>query len=171
MQKIITTIVLVLLVAVAVYFAFVVNKVNARMDELNSADSLHVANIDRFDRELHDLDLQFIGRGKHIQQFQTALANMDEKLTTTRRQFRAKVDSLGLIVNENQINTEAALTSLKTALDETSERLTRLQRETNRSITDLQTALSRLNREYTDLEARVKTLENPPVEDSKKKKR
>ncbi|MDO9548099.1 MAG: hypothetical protein Q7J65_03940 [Candidatus Marinimicrobia bacterium] len=169
MKELIKTIVLVLLVAVAVYYAFVVNKVNDRMDQLNAADSVHVVNIDRFDHTVHDLDLQFKGRGKHIQQFQRDLTALDEKLDNTARKFDVKVDSLGLLIRELRMNTETELANLKRNQEDTADRLSQFQRNTNRSLTDIQTAVSRLNRELSDLEKRVKTLETPPATETKKK--
>jgi len=168
MKELIKTIVIALLVVVAIYYAFVVSKVNDRMDQLNAADSVHVVNIERFDHNVHDLELQFIGRGKHIQQFQRDLAALDEKLDETARKFDVKIDSLGLLIRELKMNTEAELANLKRDQDDTANRLSQFQRQTNRSLTDIQTAASRLNREFNDLQKRVKTLENPP-EDSKKK--
>jgi chromosome segregation ATPase len=169
MKELIKTIVLVLLIVVAIYFAFVVTKVNDRMDNLNVADSVHVVNIDGFDHNLHDLDLRFIGRGKHIQQFQRDLKALDQELDITARKFDVKIDSVGLLISELRMNTEAELANLKRDHEETAKRLSQFQRKTNRTRTDLQTALSRLNREKNDLEKRVKTLETPP-EDPKKKK-
>lgn len=168
MKELIKTIVLTLLVVVAVYYAFVVNKVNDRMDQLNAADSVHVVNIDRFDHNVHDLELQFIGRGKHIQQFQRDLVALDEKLDETARKFDVKVDSLGLLIRELRMNTEAELANLKRDQEDTAKRLSQFQRTTNRSLTDIQTAASRLNRELSNLEKRIKILETPP-EDTKKK--
>jgi len=169
MKELIKTIVLVLLVAVAIYFTFVVNKVNDRMDQLNTADSVHVVNIERFDHNVHDLELQFIGRGKHIQQFQKDLSAMDEKLDDTARRFDVKIDSLGLLIRELRMNTEAELANLKRDQEDTANRLSQFQRTANRSLTDIQTAASRLTRELSDLEKRVKTLETPPTTEAKKK--
>lgn len=168
MKELIKTIVLVLLVVVAVYFTFVVNKVNDRMDQLNIADSLHVLNIERFDHTVHDLELRFQGRGKHIQQFQARQDEFDNRLDATVRRFDVKVDSLGLLIRELRTNTEAEMALLKRDLDGVTERLSQFQRQTNRTLTDLQTAASRINRELSDLEKRVKVLETPPEETKKR---
>ncbi|HDP67189.1 MAG TPA: hypothetical protein ENN20_01665 [Candidatus Marinimicrobia bacterium] len=168
MKELIKTIVLVLLVVVAVYFTFVVNKVNDRMDQLNIADSLHVLNIERFDHTVHDLELRFQGRGKHIQQFQARQDDFDNRLDATVRRFDVKVDSLGLLIRELRTNTEAEMALLKRDLDGVTERLSQFQRQTNRTLTDLQTAASRINRELSDLEKRVKVLETPPKETKKR---
>jgi len=167
MKEIIRTIVLVALIVVAVYFALVVNKLNLRMDYLNAQDSTHVVRITKFDHNLNDLELQFIGRGKHIQQFQRDLSLIRQDLEQNARRFDVKVDSLGLLIRELQSNTDNQLAILKRDQDETSERLTQFQRQTNRTLTDIQTALSRVNREKDELEKRVKTLETPPQEKKK----
>jgi len=164
MKEIIRTVVLVALIVVAVYFAFVVNKVNLRMDYLNAQDSTHVVRITQFDHNLDDLELQFIGRGKHIQQFQRDLIIIRQDLENTVKRFDFKVDSLGLLIRELQSNTENQIAILRRDQDETSERLTQFQRLTNRTLTDIQTALSRVNREKDELEKRVKVLETPPEE-------
>ena len=167
MKEIIRTIVLVALIVVAMYFALVVNKLNLRMDYLNAQDSTHVVRITKFDHNLNDLELQFIGRGKHIQQFQRDLSLIRQDLEQNARRFDVKVDSLGLLIRELQSNTDNQLAILKRDQDETSERLTQFQRQTNRTLTDIQTALSRVNREKDELEKRVKTLETPPQEKKK----
>ncbi len=169
MKEVIKTIVIVLLVAVAVYFAFIIGKVNARMDVLNTQDSVIVEVNNDFDHNLHDLELQFIGRGKHIQQFQGDLKDMYRKLDETAIMFAAKIDSVLLVFSEFKMNTETELENLKSEQEQASDRLSKLQRQTNRTLTDLQTALSRMNREIGDLEKRVKAVE--PVEKEKKSRR
>jgi len=169
MKEVIKTIVIVLLVVVAVYFAFIVGKVNARMDVLNTKDSVIVEVNNEFDHNLHDLELQFIGRGKHIHQFQRALKDMDRKLDETAIMFAAKMDSVLLVFSEFQMNTETALDNLGNDQEQTLDKLSELKRKHNRRLTDLQTALSRMNREIGDLDKRIKAVE--PVEKEKKSRR
>ncbi|RKY56639.1 MAG: hypothetical protein DRP89_01020 [Candidatus Neomarinimicrobiota bacterium] len=169
MKEVIKTIVIVLLVAVAVYFAFIIGKVNARMDVLNTQDSVIVEVNNEFDHNLHDLELQFIGRGKHIQQFQRALKDMDRKLDETAIMFAAKIDSVLLVFSEFQMNTETELGNLKSEQDQISDRLSELKRKYNRRLTDLETALPSINRKIGALEKRVKAVE--PEEKEKKSRR
>lgn len=168
MKELLRTIVLVLLVGVAIYYAFEASQVNNRMDALNAQDSIHVVNIKEFDHNLHDLELQFIGRGKHIQEFQHELKMLNLRLDKTEQLFASKIDSVSLLISELRMNIEAELTRLGSQQEQTANRLSQLQRQTNRTILDLQTAASRLNRELGDLEKRVKKLETPPEEKKKK---
>jgi len=169
MKEVIRTVVIVLLIVVAFYYAFIVDKVNNRMDFLNIQDSIHVEANDKFYRNLHDLELQFVGRGKHIKAFQDSLEALNGRLELTAALFNEKLDSLALIFSEFRMNTETALEILKTDNEDVSARLSKFQRQTNRSITDLQTYLSRLNRELGELDTRVKAVE--PVDEKEKKSR
>ena len=161
MKEIIKTVVIILLVAVAVYFALVVGKVTTRMDVLNTQDSLHVIANEDFDHGLYNLNLKFIGRGKHIQQFQRDLKELDFKLDMTSAMFQAKLDSLGLLVSEFRIATETALDNLKNNLESTDEKLRKVRRTTDRLNTDLQNGLMTLRREIGELDKKVKALETP----------
>lgn len=169
MKELIKTIVIIILVAVSAYLVYEMNKVNRTLATLNTQDSVRVVTIEQFDHGLNDLELQFIGRGKHIQQFQTDLQALNNKLDQTTKLFDAKLDSVSLSINELRANSEAQLAILKSDQDAIADRLTKLQRTTNQSVMDLQTALSKINRDFIDLEKRVKTLENPPEKETKKR--
>jgi uncharacterized protein YukE len=67
------------------------------------------------------------------------------------------------------MNTESELANLKRDQDDASKRFSQFQRQTNRTVTDLQIALSRLSREKDNLEKRLKTLESPPKGSKKKR--
>ena len=166
MKEIIKTIVIALLVVVAIYFSFLVGKLNERMDFLNRQDSLHTVKSEDFERQLHDLELKFIGRGKHIQRFQRALKELDLKLVETEGRLITKIDSVGLLLDEFKITTENELQATKANLDAIDERLTRFQRQMTSTTTDLQTAAIRLRKQLKELDDRLKAIE----EKDKKKK-
>ncbi|GEM_PF-440696 len=170
MKEAIKTIAIVLLVFVAVYYALVVDRVNKRMDQLNSQDSLSVVTNEDFNHQLNDLRLQFIGRGKHIQEFQKSVTDLNDKLDITKAVFSAKIDSLGLIIGEFRMNTETEFASVKNDIEDLSGQLASYKRQTQRTLTDLQTNISRMSREATDLDKRIKTLETAAVEPEKKRK-
>jgi chromosome segregation ATPase len=171
MRETIKTIVIVLLVVVAIYYAFVVSKVNARVDFLNAQDSIHVQLNNQFARDLEDLNLQFIGRGHHIQDFQRELKSLDLKLDLAIENFDTKIDSVGFVISEFQMNTETEFNRIRTDIDGISERLSDFQRLTNRTLTDLQASVARLNRELNSLEGRVKAIEEAAKETEEKGKR
>lgn len=171
MREAIKTIVIILLVVVAIYYAFVVSKVNERLDFLNAQDSIHVQLNDQFTSELKDLELQFIGRGHHIQDFQRELKRLDLDLALATEDFNDKIDSVGFVIGELRMNTETELERIRSDIGGISERLSDFQRLTNRTLTDLQTSAARLNRELNSLEERVKAIEEASKEEEEKGRR
>lgn len=169
MKELFKTIMIILLVVVSGYLIYEMNKMERTLSTLDVKDSVRIVSIEEFDHGLNDLELQFIGRGKHIQQFQVELQQMNNKLDQNARIFDTKLDSIGLTINELRSMTESQLASLKTDQESLGDRITKLQRNTNQSIMDLQTALLKINRDFSDMEKRVKTLETPPVDATKKK--
>ncbi len=174
MKETIKIIVIVLLVVVSVYFALQFEKVNKRMDTLNTQDSTQFIRVDEFDHTVNDLNLKFIGRGHHIQEFQRALQDMDNRLVQTKRDFNSKIDSLGYIISEFRMNTENEIAEIHRKLETSSDRITELQRKTNRKITDINSTLSRVNRNISKLDEKVKDIEknkmDKPAEDEEEKK-
>jgi len=159
MKEIIKTIVIVILVIVAIYFSFLVGKLNNRMDYLNRQDSLITSQYDDFSFRLKDLELQFIGRGKHIQQFQRDLKDLELMLYEKEAKLISRIDSVGLLLSDFKIETNNQLQNLKNSIDAVDERLASFQRQMTRSTTDLQTATIRLKRNLKDLDERLKTVE------------
>lgn len=163
MKELIKTIVIILLIIAVGYFFYQNDKLVKQVIRLSEADSVHAVTINEFDHNLYDLELQFKGRGKHIQQFQAALAQMNARLDSIDQVFATKIEQTNTSIAELKMDMESQFNNVKTSMDEQSERLTKFQRETNRTLTDIQTAISRMGREFSDLEKRVKTLETPPT--------
>jgi len=163
MKELIKTIALVLVVAAVVYYFFEIEKVNSQMDILNARDSTHIVTINDFDHDLSDLNLEFIGRGKHIQQFQQALKDMNARLDSSNMSLDDKIEETNTKIAELKMDFDTRLNELKNGQDELADRLNKFQRETQRTLTDLQSAITRIGRELSDLDKRVKTLETPPA--------
>ena len=163
MKELIKTIVLVLLAVATVYLFVKIESTNKKMSDLTSADSLHLITINDFDHNLNDLSLEFIGRGKHIQQFQAALAQLDDKLDSVNQALGVQIENTNTVIAELKMDLDSRLATMKSDHDNLNERLGKFRRETNRTLTDIQSAISRMGREFGDLEKRVKTLETPPA--------
>ncbi|HPC35283.1 MAG TPA: hypothetical protein P5268_03365 [Candidatus Marinimicrobia bacterium] len=163
MKELIKTIALVLVVVAVVYFFFEFEKVNTRLDVLNARDSTYSVTINDFDHNLNDLNLEFIGRGKHIQQFQKSLKSMNSRLDSVNMALSDKIEETNTSIAELKIDVDSRFNGMKSSQDEISERLNKFQRETQRTLTDLQTAVTRMSREMSDLDKRIKILETPPA--------
>ena len=90
--------VLVVLIGVAGYFQYIATNMIVRMDELNKNDSDHVdVVLNEFREDLRKLNLQFIGRGKHLQKAQ-------QDIIANTKYIEYVTDSLGNAIQEVQYN-------------------------------------------------------------------
>ena len=90
--------VLVVLIGVAGYFQYIATNMIVRMDELNKNDSEHVDVVhNEFREDLRKLNLQFIGRGKHLQKAQ-------RDIIANTKYIEYVTDSLGNAIQEVQYN-------------------------------------------------------------------
>ena len=90
--------VLVVLIGVAGYFQYMATNMIARMDLLNKNDSEHVDVVhNEFREDLRILNLQFIGRGKHLQKAQ-------QDIIANTKYIEYVTDSLGNAIQEVQYN-------------------------------------------------------------------
>ena len=90
--------VLVVLIGVAGYFQYIATNMIVRMDELNKNDSEHVDVVhNEFREDLRILNLQFIGRGKHLQKAQ-------QDIIANTKYIDYVTDSLGNAIQEVQYN-------------------------------------------------------------------
>ena len=90
--------VLVVLIGVAGYFQYIATNMIVRMDELNRNDSEHVDVVhNEFREDLRKLNLQFIGRGKHLQKAQ-------RDIIANTKYIEYVTDSLGNAIQEVQYN-------------------------------------------------------------------
>ena len=90
--------VLVVLIGVAGYFQYIATNMILRMDELNKNDSEHVDVVhNEFREDLRKLNLQFIGRGKHLQKAQ-------QDIIANTKYIEYVTDSLGNAIQEVQYN-------------------------------------------------------------------
>jgi len=90
--------VLVILIGVAGYFQYIATNMILRMDELNKNDSEHVDVVhNEFREDLRKLNLQFIGRGKHLQKAQ-------QDIIANTKYIEYVTDSLGNAIQEVQYN-------------------------------------------------------------------
>jgi len=90
--------VLIVLIGVAGYFQYMATNMIARMDELNKNDLEHVDVVhNEFREDLRKLNLQFIGRGKHLQKAQ-------QDIIANTKYIEYVTDSLGNAIQVVQYN-------------------------------------------------------------------
>ena len=144
---------LVLLVGVAGYFQYMATDMITRMDELNKNDAEHVDVVhNEFRKDLRKLNLQFIGRGKHLQKAQQdIIANtkyieyVTDSLGNAIQVVQYNLDELDRKVAKRFANLEDDIQDLTDSFNRERRRSKNERGEIKQSITAMQSDIKALN--------------------------
>ena len=145
--------VLVVLIGVAGYFQYKATNMIARMDKLNKNDSEHVDVVhNEFRGDLRKLNLQFIGRGKHLQKAQQdIIANtiyieyVTDSLGNAIQEVQYNLDELDRTVAKQFANVEDDIQDLTDSFNRERRRSKSERAEIKQTITVMQSELKVLN--------------------------
>ena len=145
--------VLVVLIGVAGYFQYKATNMIARMDKLNKNDSEHVDVVhNEFREDLRKLNLQFIGRGKHLQKAQQdIIANtiyieyVTDSLGNAIQEVQYNLDELDRTVAKQFANVEDDIQDLTDSFNRERRRSKGERAEIKQTITVMQSELKVLN--------------------------
>jgi gas vesicle protein len=145
--------VLVVLIGVAGYFQYMATNMIARMDELNKKDAAHVDVVhNEFREDLRKLNLQFIGRGKHLQKAQQdIIANtkyieyVTDSLGNAIQEVQYNLDELDRMVAKQFANVEDDIQDLTESFNRERRRSKSERAEIKQTITAMQSEIKALN--------------------------
>jgi len=145
--------VLVVLIGVAGYFQYKATNMIARMDKLNKNDSEHVNVVhNEFREDLRKLNLQFIGRGKHLQKAQQdIIANtiyieyVTDSLGNAIQEVQYNLDELDRSVAKQFANVEDDIQDLTDSFNRERRRSKSERAEIKQTITVMQSEIKALN--------------------------
>jgi len=145
--------VLLVLIGVAGYFQYMATNMIARMDELNKNDSEHVDVVhNEFREDLRKLNLQFIGRGKHLQKAQQdIIANtkyieyVTDSLGNAIQVVQYNLDELDRTVSKQFANVEDDIQDLTDSFNRERRRSKSDRTEIKQTITVMQSEIKVLN--------------------------
>jgi gas vesicle protein len=145
--------VLLVLIGVAGYFQYMATNMIVRMDELNKNDSEHVDVVhNEFREDLRKLNLQFIGRGKHLQKAQQdIIANtkyieyVTDSLGNAIQVVQYNLDELDRTVSKQFANVEDDIQDLTDSFNRERRRSKSERTEIKQTITVMQSEIKVLN--------------------------
>ena len=151
--------VLVVLIGVAGYFQYMATNMIARMDELNKNDVEHVDVVhNEFREDLRKLNLQFIGRGKHLQKAQQdIIANtkyieyVTDSLGNAIQEVQYNLDELDRTVSKQFSNVEDDIQDLTDSFNRERRRSKSERAEIKQTITAMQSEIKALNDKVFDV--------------------
>jgi len=149
-KLIILLMILLLVGGVYVYYTYTI--VMDRMDEMEKQQYTHIDEVNKeFRDNLKRLDLQFIGRGKHLQQAQQDIVantnlvnNVNAELTTKIEDVAYNLDEAVRTVNNSIAGLDRDLGDLRADVDSERRRNTRRLTDIEQQLTNLKSGVEEL---------------------------
>jgi len=163
-DKIIFGLLAVLIVAGG-YFQYMSSNMIKRMDELNKNDAEHVDVVqNEFRKDLKTLDLQFIGRGKHVQKAQQDIIANTNLINATADSLADMISEVQYNLDELDRNVSKRFSDVETDIADLEDDFTRNRRKTSQTLSEIQQAITLLQTETNEIKDKI-------AEKDKKKKK
>ena len=163
-DKIIFGLLAVLIVAGG-YFQYMSSNMIKRMDELNKNDAEHVDVVqNEFRKDLKTLDLQFIGRGKHVQKAQQDIIANTNFINATADSLVDMISEVQYNLDELDRNVSKRFSDVETDIADLEDDFNRNRRKTSQTLSEIQQAITLLQTETNEIKDKISE------KDKKKKK-
>lgn len=144
MQKIINILVMVLFGITLYYTIYVDYKRSRTMKELTTNDVELQGHKNMIDEEYRRLSLKFEGRGKHMQRMQANIKNLGSRLMVVTDSLGNKIEETNYLLSQVEELLREDIRRVEGDVRALSDEMTTYKRRTNRSILDLQDAITTL---------------------------
>ena len=163
-DKIIFGLLAVLIVAGG-YFQYMSSNMIKRMDELNKNDAEHVDVVqNEFRKDLKTLDLQFIGRGKHVQKAQQDIIANTNLINATADSLADMISEVQYNLDELDRNVSKRFSDVETDIADLEDDFNRNRQKTSQTLSEIQQAITLLQTETNEIKDKISE------KDKKKKK-
>ena len=136
-----------------------------RMDEMEKLQTKHVDKVNgEFREDLKTLNLQFIGRGKHLRKAQKDIVGNTKLINHVTDSLGRNIETVALDLENFQRETEQSFTNAAKGRDDIESSLSSFKRQQRRFTGDLDQRLTTVETDVADLNERVppKTAEKKP---------
>ena len=152
-------------ISAAVYFKSTTDKMFVRMDEMEQLQNKHVDRVNKeFREDLKTLNLQFIGRGKHLRKAQKDIVDNTKLINHVTDSLGRNIETVALDLENFQRDTEQSFAKAAKERDDIESSLSSFKRQQRRFTGDLDQRLTTIETDVADLNERVppKTAEKKP---------
>ena len=154
-DKIIFGLLAVLIVAGG-YFQYMSSNMIKRMDELNKNDAEHVDVVqNEFRKDLKTLDLQFIGRGKHVQKAQQDIIANTNLINATADSLADMISEVQYNLDELDRNVSKRFSDVETDIADLEDDFNRNRRKTSQTLSEIQQAITLLQIEVNEIKDKI----------------
>ena len=148
-------------IAAAVYFKTTTDKMFSRLDEMEQLQIKHVDQVNQeFRNDLKTLNLQFIGRGKHLRQAQKDIVSNNNFIIHITDSLGRNIETIELDLDNFERDTDKNFSSANEAREEITNDFGSFRRQQRRFIGDLDQRVTTIETDVKDLNDRV-----PPKEE------
>lgn len=155
MQKIINILVAVLLGVTLYYTIYVDYKRSRTMKELTTSGIELQGHKNMIDEEYRRLSLKFEGRGRHMQRMQVNIKDLGSRLIVITDSLGNKIEETNYLLSQVEELLREDIRRVEGDVRALSDEMTTYKRRTNRSILDMQDALSTLEDDLKALQEKV----------------
>ena len=164
-DKIIFGLLAVLIVAGG-YFQYMSSNMIKRMDELNKNDAAHVDVVqNEFRKDLKTLDLQFIGRGKHVQKAQNDIIANTNLINATADSLADMIYIVQYNLDELDRDVSKRFSDVETDIADLEDDFNSNRRKTSQKISEIQQTITLLQTNINEIKEKISE------KDKKKKKK
>ncbi len=147
------------------YFQYISGEMIKRMDELNKNDTEHVDVVqNEFRNDLKTLNLQFIGRGKHVRKAQQDIIANTNLINTTADSLADMISEVQFNLDELDRNVSKRFSDVETDISDLEDDLNSNRRRTSQTLSEIQQAITLLQTDLNEVKEKV-------FEKDKKKKK
>ena len=147
------------------YFQYMSSNMIKRMDQLNKNDAEHVDVVqNEFRIDLKTLDLQFIGRGKHVQKAQQDIIANTNLINATADSLADMISEVQYNLDELDRNVSKRFSDVETDIADLEDDFNRNRRKTSQTLSEIQQAITLLQTEINEIKDKISE------KDKKKKK-
>ena len=147
------------------YFQYMSSNMIKRMDQLNKNDAEHVDVVqNEFRKDLKTLDLQFIGRGKHVQKAQQDIIANTNLINATADSLADMISEVQYNLDELDRNVSKRFSDVETDIADLEDDFNRNRRKTSQTLSEIQQAITLLQTEINEIKDKISE------KDKKKKK-
>jgi len=154
-DKIIFSLLAILIVAGG-YFQYLSSEMIKRMDVLNVADAEHVEVVQsEFREDLRKLDLQFIGRGKHLQRAQQDIISNTNLIHDTADSLADMISDVQYNLDELDRNVSRRFSDVETDISDLEDDFNSNRRKTSQTLSEIQQAITVLQTDMNEVKDKV----------------
>ena len=143
-------------IAAAVYFKMTTDNMFARLDVMEQEQIKHVNEVNKeFREDLRTLNLQFIGRGKHVRKAQKDIIANTDYIGLKADSLSRNIEMVQLNLDDHSRESETNFRKVRKDIEDQTERFNSFKRLTSRQVSDIDQRLTTAQKDIDDLIERV----------------